>query len=687
MPQRSYLVGVDVGGTFTDAVAIDEEGIVHTTKAPSTPSDPTKGVINAVGKMAEATGTTLEAFVPHIKRFVYGTTVATNTLLQRKGLNTALIMTIGTRDTLNIRRMWRENAYDLRSLPPTSFIPRHRSYEVTERIDHRGRVITPLVETEVISIAAQIRKAGIDSVAVCLLFSYLNPAHERRLKELLLKEIPDLRVSISSDVCPEIREYERASTVAINAYLASTVEKHLKSLENQLFKRGLKAGLQIMQSSGGVTTADFVADRPVNIFLSGPAGGVVATSYLGQSVKAGDKNNFLAIDMGGTSFDICPLPEGRIPFLTTSVIHGWRIVAPTIDVHTIGAGGGSVAWVDVAGGLHVGPDSAGAVPGPACYLQGGEEATVTDADLLVGYLNPDYFLGGEMKLSLEKAEDVIGKIANKIGLSLLETADGIFRIVNNNMLGGIRLVTVEKGFDPRDFTLVVFGGAGAVHVPALASELEIKHIVIPRDAATFSALGLVVSDIRFDFVRNINRNSGDISIDELSSGFADLQKLGLDCLETALTNPSDRYCRFQADMKFPGEYSEFLVEIPNRIGSMEDVRKIFIDYHRNLYDYVEEAMPDIINIRVSAFGKTMKPKVAKAKLGGEKCDGGIKAERNAYFHEVKRSVPTPIYDGQRIVPGNRLIGPAIIELPATTIVVRPGQSCFLDELCNFNIMC
>lgn len=682
---NSYMVGIDVGGTFTDGVAVDEKGTIYTAKASSTTADPAIGVMNVLSKLANKVGIPLAQFVSNVPRFVYGTTVATNTLLQRKGLDIVLITTRGFRDQLNVRRIWREDGYDLRALPPEPFVPRHRTYEVTERIDHKGNIITPLVEADVISIAEQIKKAGIDSVAVCLLFSILNPAHERKVKELLLREIPDLRVSISSDVCPEIREYERASTVSINAYLAHTVEKQLENFEENLYQMGLEAKLQIMQSSGGVTTTQFIADRPVNIFLSGPAGGVVATSYLGRLVKAEDNNNFLAVDMGGTSFDISLLPEGHIPLSTNSVVHGWHIIAPTINIQTIGAGGGSIAWVDIGGGLHVGPHSAGAIPGPACYMKGGEDATVTDADLVLGYIDPDYFLGGEIKLSLEKAEEAIGKLADKIGLSVIETAAGIFSIVNENMLGGMRLVTLERGRDPRDYSLFVFGGAAPLHVPYFASELEIKHIIIPRDASVFSALGLVVSEIRFDFVKNINRNSRDISFEELMGEYADLQKQGTDCLEKSLVVPKDRYFVLRADMKFPGEFTEFLVDIPSKIKSVKDVQQAFIDYHQKLYEYAEEISPDILNIRLSAFGKTHKPRIAKTKLSGENSKGAIKSKRKAYFHKLGKSILTDVYDGHKIVPGNRLSGPAIIELPTTTIVVRPDQTCFMDEFCNFNI--
>jgi N-methylhydantoinase A len=390
--------------------------------------------------------------------------------------------------------------------------------------------------------------------------------------------------------------------------------------------------------------------------------------------------------MGGTSFDVCLITEGCIPISTTNRVHGWSLIAPSIDMNTIGAGGGSIAWADVAGGIHVGPHSSGAVPGPACYMRGGQEATTTDADVILGYINPDYFLGGEMKLSLNKAEEVIGKLASKVRLSPLETAAGIFRIANSNMLEAMRLSTVGQGYDPRDYTLVVFGGAGAVHVPAFASELEIKRIIVPRDASAFSAVGLVVSDTRFDFVKNISRIQG-ISLDELKDEYAVLQKQGAELLKKSLIEPENMYFRYQADMRFPGEHGQFTVDIPPKITSIEEINKIFIDYHQKMYEYAEEITPKIVNIRMSAIGMMPKPKIAMTELGSENCEGAIKATREAFFHEVGKNISTPIYDGLKMEPGNKLVGPAVIELPTTTIVVRPKQSLFVDKLFSFNINC
>jgi N-methylhydantoinase A len=516
--------------------------------------------------------------------------------------------------------------------------------------------------------------------------SNVNSVHEEKIKEILIREIPDVRVSLSSVICPEVREYERTSTVAINAYLTQTVQKHLESFEQKLYDLGLKSKLQIMQSSGGVTASKYITDKPVNIFMSGPAGGVVASSYMGGLDEKKDNNNIIAVDMGGTSFDITILPNGKIPLSMRSMIHGWHIIAPTIDIQTIGSGGGSIAWVDEGRGLHVGSQSAGSNPGPVSYMKGGEEPTVTDADLVLGYIDPNYFLGGEMKLNIDKARASISRLSDKIGLSTVETAAGIYSIVNENMLGGMRLVTLERGYDPREYTLYVFGGAAAVHVPHFAPELGIKHIIVPRDAAVFSAYGLVSSETRFDFIKNISRNTKNLPFEELRRDFNNLVKQGNDCLEESLIEKEERYFQFRADMKYPGEKNEFIFDISSEFSSMEELVGWFGKYHEDMFGYAENIPPDITNIRVSAFGRSMKPVVVRNESGGSDSLRAVKGVREAYFHEMNGIVEVQVYDGQQMVTGDRFAGPAIIELPTTTILVRPGQSCYVDELSNFNII-
>lgn len=684
---ETFIVGIDVGGTFTDSVAVDSQGKIIIAKASSTKPDPAVGVLNALAKLAERVHMSVEDFVPSISRFVYGTTVATNALLERKGMEIALITTKGFRDQLNLRRIRRDNGYDLRAAHPEPFVTRHRTYEVTERIDYKGDVLTPLSEEDVVAVAAEIRKAKIQSVAVSLLFAFLNPAHEKRVREILYREIPGVQVSISSDVCPEIREYERTSTVAINAYLTQTVQKHLEAFEQRLVELGLKVKLQIMQSSGGVTASKYITDRPVNIFLSGPAGGVVAAANVGSLTAEGEeKPNIIAVDMGGTSFDITVLAKNEVPLSMRSMIHGWDIIVPSIDIQTIGSGGGSIAWVDEGNGLHVGPQSAGSYPGPVSYSRGGTQPTVTDADLVLGYIDPNYFLGGEMSLDKEKAEQAIRELGQKVGLSTLETAAGINSIVNEKMLGGMRVATLQRGHDPRDYKLVVFGGAASIHVPDFAAELGLGHIIIPRDASVLSALGLTISDIRFDFIRNINQNSAQITFEELMSVYQDLKSLGDANLADIFVGAEDRYYCLRADMKYPGEFNEFVIDIPSDVKSMDEIVECFAKFHRDQYGYAEDTTPDIINVRLSAFGRTSKPKFPPCEDCGADSTHALKGSRRAFFHELGDMVDTNVYDGQLMKTGNTIYGPAIIELPTTTIVVRPEQKAYVDSYSNFNIL-
>ena len=683
MDKRSFVIGIDVGGTFTDIVSVDLSGNTLIAKAPTTPKDVSVGVIDACKKIARANDIGDGEFFASMSRLVYGTTVATNTLLQRTGVDTAYVTTRGFKDNLNLRRGWREGVTNAWAAPPVPIVPRHRCYEVTERIDCDGNVIQPLVEADVKLIAQKLKEANITAVAVCLLFSFVNPSHEQRVREILVSELPDAKVSLSSEICPEVREYERASTTVINAFLATTVAQHLENLELDLKERGFASAPEIMQSSGGVSTINFISERPVRIFLSGPAGGAMAGAFLAEHMP--DRRNLLTVDMGGTSFDVCIIPEGCPLTVTETKIHGWTILSPMIDVHTIGAGGGSKAWADNAGGLHVGPMSAGSVPGPACYMRGGTEPTVTDADMALGYLAPDYFLGGEMPISREKAEEALKTLADRVGLSVMELAGGIFRIINNNMLGAMRLVSVQRGYDPRDFSVVAFGGAGAVHAAVIARELGARDLIVPMDASVLSALGLTSTDVRYDFVMNVNLGVKDISLDELNGKYADLIDQGTRLLSDSNVELGNMYFVKQADMKYPGQYRETLVPLPSTVNSIDDLDRAFADLHLKLYNYNEDESSQIVNLRLSAFGRVNKPRLATAGLEVGGCEGAIKSKRYAFFDELNESVQTPVYDGKRIRPGNKLRGPAIVELPTTTIVVRPDQSMTMDELFNFNI--
>ena len=489
----SVRLGVDVGGTFTDLVLFDAAtNRIHFTKTSSTPANQAVGVEEGIRKVAGI------AAVPpgEIEFFVHGTTVATNALLERKGVSCALLVTEGFRDVLQIGRQDRPKLYDWFAQRPTPLVPRAQTFEIRERMLHTGDVLTPLDEAQAREAIRAARAAGVTAIAVCLLHAYANPAHERRVGELIAEEFPDAEVSLSSDVIPEFREYERASTTAVNAYVMPIVRRYVARLADRTAAMGVPAELHIMQSNGGLMTARAAAEQSVRTMLSGPAAGVLGAVALAR--QAGFEN-VLSVDMGGTSFDICLAYDGSLRFTKESEIGSLPIKVPMIDIHTLGAGGGSVAWIDAGGALRVGPRSAGAQPGPACYGRGGDEATVTDANVVLGRIDPANFLGGEMALDAAAAwRAVEDRIARPLGLGVEEAAEGIVRVINATMVRGMRAVSVEKGYDPRDFAIVAFGGGGPLHAADLARELGVPSVLVPVMPGVTSALGLLVADLRYD---------------------------------------------------------------------------------------------------------------------------------------------------------------------------------------------
>ena len=493
----TYRLGVDVGGTFTDLVLHEvESNRLEFAKTPSTPADQSEGVTTGALQLVNRLGISPQA----IAFFIHGTTVATNTLLERKGARTALIVTRGFRDVLQIGRQDRPDLYDWTIRRTEPIVPRRLRFEVTERVLHTGEVIEPVSDADVAGIVRRLEEEQVEAVAVCLLHSYAHPAHERQVGEAIRKALPDITLSISSEVAPEFKEYERMSTASINAFVAPVMERYLRSLQAGIEAQGIDSDLHIMQSNGGTMSADAAVEKPVHTILSGPAAGVIGS--VGLAAQAGELNT-ISVDMGGTSFDISLCYQGEVRRTQDSEIDRLPIKVPMVDIHTLGAGGGSIAWIDPGGALRVGPHSAGAAPGPACYGQGGAEPTVTDANLLLGRLSPDAFLGGLMKLDIGLARDAVrDRIAEPLGLGIEEAAEGIVRVVNAGMIKGIRVVSVAKGYDPREFTLVTFGGAGPLHAAELASELNIPKVLVPIAPGVTSALGLLMADLRHDLVRN-----------------------------------------------------------------------------------------------------------------------------------------------------------------------------------------
>jgi N-methylhydantoinase A/oxoprolinase/acetone carboxylase beta subunit len=518
---RVVQIGVDIGGTFTDIVALDGEGRLVLTKVPTTPEDLLEGIGIAVRRVLDLAGAPAAA----VERFIHGTTVATNAVLERKGAVTAVLTTEGFEDVLELGRQKRARMYDLDMDPetPTFVAPRRRRIGIRERLDARGAVLMPLDEAQVRAAVSALRRDGVQALAVCYLFSFVNPAHERRTREICLDAAPEISVSLSSEVDPTFREYERLCVTAFDAYLGPVVKRYLAGLTEALRGLGVPAPPLVMRSRGGIVSAGLAAQQPVTLFLSGPAGGVIGAKFAAEQSGIRD---FVSLDMGGTSNDVAVVRGGEPLITSEGFIGPYPVRTPMVDVNTIGAGGGSIAWIDGAGGLRVGPVSAGADPGPACYARGGSQATVTDANLLLGYLNPERFAGGLMRLDVEAAERAVSLVAGRLGLGTIEAAAGIHRVVNARMADQIRLVTIKRGDDPRQFALVVLGGAGPVHGVPLAEEMGMAEVLVPEAPGVLAAFGLLAAAIEHHHARTLPARAEAIDLDAVNRCLVELDAAG-----------------------------------------------------------------------------------------------------------------------------------------------------------------
>ena len=684
-----YIIGIDVGGTFTDFVVLDLSQKLFHGKVPSTPGDESEGVLSALRSISDREQKDIAALLRETDLIILGTTVATNTMLEFKGSNTGVITTKGFRDVIELRNNYKESLFDLKLSPPYPIVPRRRRLGVTERIDYSGKVMVPLDEDELRQAVGNLRLAGVESIAVCFLFSYVNPAHELRAREIIHHEYPEATVSLSHEILPQVREFERFSTTIINAYVSPHLKKYLLHLSQRLNDNGFRGELFVMQSNGGMMHVDFAAERGVEAALSGPSGGVVAGAYLGNLTGFSD---LITMDMGGTSYDVCVVKGGRPELSSNYWLSRYRIGLPMIDIHTVGSGGGSVAWVDRGGGLRVGPRSAGADPGPACYGRGGEDPTVTDADVVLGYIDPNYFLGGRVKLDSGLAKKAIEeKIAKPLGLSLMNAASGIFRIVNNNMNNAIRYVTVMRGRDPRDFALMAFGGAGPVHAGAQVKDLKIGTVLVPKTAPMFSALGAVLSDFKISRVQSLHMRSTAPKVELFNDVFRRMHDEAMALLGVGRKEVVRIDVHRFVDLRYIRQVHEVTIEIPagNQDLSPDDLTRIFNTFHERheaLYAFKRPEFPvEIINLRLDLIGVRSPIELEKIGANGGARGTALKGERAAYFEEVQDYVKTAVYDGSRIAPGYVVRGPAIVEEPETTIVVYPGQEIELNPYQTYMI--
>ena len=673
-------VSIDVGGTFTDVNMVDyQSGEICSAKTLTTPRDLSEAVCRGIEKILGLSNISMD----ELDCIVHGATTGTNALIERKGARTGLITTEGFRDVLEIGRIMRpeEGLYDFTVDLPPPLVPRYLRREVRERMDSRGDVLVPLDEDSARECAHFLKEEGVRSIAISLLFSYVNPAHERKVREICRQVFPDAYITMSSEICPEYREYERTSTAVINAYLQPIIEGYIANLVRLLEERYGQLDIRIMQANGGVMTADSARTRAVNTVNSGPAGGVLAASFLGQLHGEG---KLVSVDMGGTSFDI-GVVEGGIPKVTTEGnFQRLPVRIPIIDLHIIGAGGGSIAWIDRGGALNVGPMSAGADPGPACYNLGGDQPTVTDANLILGRLNADYFNGGEMPLFPDLSRRAIEKrIAEPLGMSVEEAAMGIIKVINANMEKGISSVTIQRGIDTREWSLASFGGSGGLHALDIARDLNMRRVAIPPFAGTFSAIGLLVSDTRHDYVQTITMPEDDLNLEEMTRIFRDLEEKGRLQLKDERIREDQMAFMWSADIKLVGQTYETNtpVERARKItpSQFQRVLKDFKAIYRERYSYIHEGEKvEVVSLRVSAFGKSP-PLELKGTTGGSPTSSRALKEKRPIYFDGMGFVESAIYERDELGPGYDLVGPCLIEETTASTLILPGYRGRVEE--------
>jgi N-methylhydantoinase A len=671
-------IAVDVGGTFTDFVMLAEDGQVSLEKVPSLPDRPDEVFFDGIAR--------LHADLRTLETVIHGSTLSINTIVQEKGARVGLITTQGFRDVLELARCNRLDIYDLFYKQPEPLVPRYLRLEVSERLNFRGDELVPLDEAAVCAAAQQLKAQDVQGIAVCFLHAYANPGHELRAAELIYEVFPEAFVSLSHAVSGEWREYERTSTSVLNAYIMPRVSGYLAVLERGLRERHYTGTLNIIQSTGGMMPSDVARQTPIRNLQSGPAGGVIGAAALGAALGY---PNVIGADVGGTTFDVSLIIAGRPLEKTETYVNRRPVLCPTLDINSIGAGGGSIAWLTEVGSLRVGPQSAEAIPGPVCYGSGGSEPTVTDAQVVLGRIDPNYFLGHRMQLDKAAAERAIeARIARPLGLSLVEAAHGIAHLANMNMTYAIRNITIERGYDPRDFVLLAFGGAGGLSATVWAAELDIPTVVIPVAPANFSAWGLLNADFREDRVRTSVGELEELTRDELVANFADLEQSCLDTLRAkGVTVEGMHLLRF-CDMRYRGQEHWVKVPVPPELWSAEAGKSLaglsalqlrFDQLHQQHYAHAQPGYPvQVVNYRVAAIARTSRPILRELRRDGVSAMAR-KGSRPVYFHEAGGYVDCSIYDREQLGFGSRLAGPAIVEEWTSTTVVPPEWRLTVDR--------
>jgi N-methylhydantoinase A len=665
----TYRVGIDVGGTFTDLVVIDARGGSTLAKVPSTPEDPSVGVLAGLAQLAERLGLDRAHLLGQTDRIVHGTTVATNALLERKGARTGLLTTAGHRDVVEMREGLKDERYNLRLPPPEQLVPRQLRLGVRERLRADGRIEIPLDQGSLAAAIAALREAQVEAVAVCFLHAWRDPRHEEAARLALTQALPEAYLSLSSEVLPQIKEFERVSTTIVNAYVGPVLARYLQRLAARLGEAGYEGPTLIIQSHGGVAPLAEAGRLAAGGVLSGPAGGVAGSVHAARLVG---QPNLIPFDMGGTSTDISLVVEGAAALAANRQIGGTRIALNSLDIASIGAGGGSIARVDAGGILHVGPESAGAVPGPACYGQGGTQATVTDANLVLGYLDPDNFLGGDRRLDRAAAEQAVDAVACRLGIERIAAAHGIHRVINTTMAEGVRLVSVRRGVDPRRFALFAFGGAAGLHATDIARQLGLGRVIVPRVAAVLSAWGMLATDLRFEVAKSHIGDARALDGAAVKRLFDDMEAEAMRRLRASFAGPA-RAAR-SVDMRYGEQVFEIAVPLDDvdwsAIDPLPQIVERFHRRHEALYTY---AMPDqecvLVNARVTVSGileeLPQEPDLPAAPPAAPR------GERRIYFDDW---LVAPVYRFDALAPGQEVAGPAIVESAMTTVLLRPRDN-------------
>ena len=681
--QNQYRLGIDAGGTFTDFILADREGDVRIFKALSTPQDPTQAIRNGLKLIEEETGITARQIVSNADLCINGTTVGLNALIQHKGAKTGLIATRGHEDSIEIRLGHKEDGYryDPEYPPATMLVPRYLRRGITERVISTGAVHTPMNEDEVRDACRHFLREGVEAVAISFVWSVLHPAHELRAAEIVREMMPDVRLTVGSHLYPQVREYTRTSTAVVNAYLSPILSRYVEAVDGYFQSLGAKNPVRYFQSNGGLALGSVVSDQSVYAINSGPASAPQAALYIGEPW---DLKNIITVDMGGTSFDITLTRDGRANVSKNIDFLRYRIGIPMIQVETLGAGGGSIGWIDSMGLLQMGPQSAGSEPGPACYDQGGEKPTTTDANLVLGYLNPDGLVGGRLPLNTTKAQAAITSgLADPLGLSVEQAAYGMFTIVNNNMVNAIRRVSVERGYDPRDFVLNCAGGATGAHITALAREMGIRRILVSKLASGLCAYGQIISDVKYNYMApapvRLEGAAAAARLDTLfhgleTKGVADLARDGFDRDRISI--------RRSLDMRYVGQVHECTVDIdpfPLDEAALERLKAAFHARHEELYTYSEpQSVVEVVNVESAILGQVDRPRrmvIAR----GKGADQARSSTRPMIFTADGTRRETPVYAGAALGAGDSVAGPAVIEEVTTTIVIEPGWTAELHE--------